>query len=89
MEAVAHEMADSGSYEYITIQRSWRTATGRLSENRRIPDIIGVRRDGKVDAFEVRSKSDNSDALETRLKEGLNSLPPKHRGRTGVIESRP
>ena len=84
--ALAIEMAGSGKYEFVTMQRSWRTATGRVSKSGRIPDVIGVRRDGKVDAYEVISKSDNRDALMQRLEEGMNTLPPKRRGRYDVIK---
>ena len=81
-------MARSGDYEYITIQRSWRTATDRVGQSRRIPDLIGVRRDGRVDAFEVRSKSDRRDEPRKRLREGMRSLPSKYRGQTQVLEPR-
>lgn len=84
----ARSMAESGKYEYITMQRSWRTATGRVSESRKIPDIIGVRRDGKVDAVEVMSASDDEETLEKRLIDGLNTLPAKRRGQYEVIKSR-
>lgn len=81
----AWAMARSGEYEYVTMQRAWRTATGRVSQSRKIPDIIGVRRDGKVDAFEVMSKSDDRKTLEQRLKEGMDTLPAARRGKYDVI----
>lgn len=86
MEAKAQAMARTGDYEYITLQRAWRTATGRVSKSRKIPDIIGVRRNGRVDAFEVRSKSDTNEKLQKRIDEGMQSLPAKNRGRTGIIK---
>lgn len=88
MEAKARDMARSGEYEYITLQRAWRTATGRVGKSRKIPDIIGVRRDGRVDAFEVESKTDKRNDLRQRLRNGMNSLPAKHRGQFDTIEPR-
>ena len=85
----AARMAESGAYEYITLQRNWRTATGRVGKNRNIPDLIGVRRDGRVDAVEVRSDSDTAAALRRRLQIGLNSLPKSRRGRIQVIQPEP
>lgn len=79
-------MARSGKYEYITQQRSWRTATGRVGTSRKIPDIIGVRHDGKVDAFEIESRSDNEASLRSRLKEGMNTLPEERRGDYDVLK---
>lgn len=85
MKAEAERMARSGDYEYVTIQRSWRTATGRVGKSRKIPDVIGVRRDGKVDAVEVRSKTDKSHVLRQRLKKGMRTLPPARRGDIKII----
>ncbi|MEI9983504.1 MAG: hypothetical protein WDN69_10030 [Aliidongia sp.] len=59
MNDLAEALARSGNYEYITIQRSLRTATGRVGTSRNIPDVIGVRRNGLVDQFEIRSNTDN------------------------------
>ena len=86
MEAKALSMALSGDYEYVTVQRSWRTATGRVSKSRRIPDIIGVRRNGKVDAYEIKSKTDNEDDLEQRIREGMRTLPARRRGAFDVLK---
>ncbi|MEZ6143439.1 MAG: hypothetical protein R3B84_22960 [Zavarzinella sp.] len=69
------------------MNRSWRTAlnvtrTGAINKR---PDIIGVRRDGKVDAFEVLSITD--DPLETKIKlrNGMDSLPEEHQGKPKII----
>lgn len=82
-------MAASGDYEYITVQRSWRTATGRVSPSRDMPDVIGVRRDGHVDAYEVWSKTDDKTELWQRLNRGMGTLPPGQRGNVGVIPPAP
>lgn len=89
MDAEAFSMATSGDYEYVTIQRAWRTATGRVSPSTLIPDVIGVRRNGKVDAVEVRSHTDKTSKLMERLRRGRRTLPEKHRGEVKVIEAGP
>ena len=89
MEAKAVAMALSGKYEYITLQLSWATATGGVGSSSRRPDVIGVRHDGKVDAFEIQSDSDKDKALRRRLEEGENTLPPERRGWTEVIRADP
>ena len=82
-------MVQSGDYDSITIQRSWRTATGRESSDRAIPDVIGNRRDGRVDAFEVASKTDDPAALQQRLDSSMNTLPPQRQGTTTVLDPEP
>ena len=79
-------MAQSGEYEYITMNRSWKVTTGlkKAAGNLR-PDIIGVRWNGIVDAFEVMSKSDEEEILLGRLNEGRQSLPATNRGTVRVI----
>ena len=47
--------------------------------------MIGVRRNGVVDAREVQSDSDTFDALMERLEEGRNSLPVNRQGKIDVI----
>ena len=89
IEAEALRMAESGEYEYITMQRSWRTATGREVRSRRIPDIIGVRRNGKIDAVEIKSASDQPDALMQRLNEVMNALPDGRRGKPKILDPNP
>ena len=74
-------MAASGKYSHIVIgDRSLRTATGLKDASRRRPDIIGIRNDRKVDAFEVPSISDSEELLQIRLKEASLTLPEELRG---------
>lgn len=89
IEREANKMLESGKYDYVTMQRSWGTATGRITKKRSIPDLIGARLDGRVDAFEVKSRRDKPEDLMDRLKKGMYSLPLDRRGRYSVIESRP
>ena len=89
IENQANRMAQSGTYEYVTMQRSWRTATGRVSRSGAIPDVIGVRRDGRVDAVEVASRTDDPAALRSRLVDGMSTLPAGRRGTVSVIDPEP
>ena len=82
-------LAPTGDYEYFTLQRSWRTATGRVAADGKIPDVIGVRRNGKVDAWEVESTTDDPAILRQRLSKGMNSLPLERRGNIDVIPPKP
>jgi len=72
-------------YAHFTLQRSWRTSTGRVATSNSRPDVIGVRADGKVDAWEVASQNDKENLLGARLREGLMSLPKANRGETDVV----
>lgn len=81
----ARELAESGEYQFITLQRSWRTATKRTNESRLIPDIIGRRRDGTYDAWEVMSDSDTRPALRQRLNKGLQGLDIRERGEGFIL----
>ena len=78
-------LAATGEYEFVTLQRAWRTATGRVATSGRMPDVIAVRKDTRVDAWEVKSDSDKVIELRLRLREGLNTLPPARRGTVDVI----
>ena len=88
IEAEALRMAETGEYEYITMQRAWRTATGRQVKSRRIPDIIGVRRNGKIDAVEVKSATDEYKVLKRRLDEVMKTIPDERRGGHKILEPR-
>jgi len=82
----ARALAKTGDYEYLTLQRSWRTATGRVGTSRAIPDVIGVQRTGVVDAWEVESLTDNQQALRSRLQTGQSSLPLQRQGTIDIIQ---
>jgi hypothetical protein len=89
MNNLVNRLAATGEYEYITLQRSWRTATGRAGDSRSIPDVIGVRRNGTVDAWEVRSATDDPIVLRDRLRSGMDCLPPERRGTIEVLPPEP
>ena len=80
------KMAKSGEYEYITMNRSWKVSTGLDNAAGDLrPDIIGVRRDGRIDAFEIMSRSDSEKSLVKRLRDGLKTLPKERMGAPWVI----
>lgn len=86
IDRLAGEFADKGDVAYIVLgDRSWRTATGRVASSNRRPDLVVVRKDGRVDAYEVLSNHDSVAILEARLKEGQRSLPARHQGDTDVF----
>jgi hypothetical protein len=89
MNNLVNRLAATGEYEYVCIQRSWRTATNRVGPSRSIPDVIGVRRNGVVDAWEVQSATDIPDVLRQRLRDGMNTLPPARRGNIDVLPPEP
>jgi hypothetical protein len=89
MNNLAQRLAESGEYEAIYLQRSWRTATGEFRASSKMPDVIAVRRNGIVDAWEVRSASDKPDALWQRLRQGMDSLPLERQGNIDVIPPAP
>jgi RHS repeat-associated protein len=84
----ANKMSESGEYLYILIQRSWRTALDHTYNNplfRKIPDIIGIRKDGRIDAFEVKSNTDKTEVLQNRLKQSMEALPEEMQGEYDVL----
>ena len=89
MQNIGESWAHSGEYDYVLYQRSVRTATGRVGTSTNQPDLIGVRRDGKVDMIEVRSKTDSMQQLQQRLTDAQNSLPADRRGKTGIVTPQP
>ena len=82
-------MVESGNYEAIYMQRSWKTATGLANASSEIPDVIGVKRDSRIDAFEVRSNSQTQTELDTKLAEGMKLLPVNRRGLPQTLEPEP
>jgi hypothetical protein len=81
----AETLTATGRYKYITVNRGWKYATGEGSSKR--PDVIGVRRNGKVDAWEVESPSDNPYLLHSRLTgpDGIRGIDENRRNIAGVL----
>lgn len=59
--------------------------TKAIVSNRR-PDIVGVRKDGRIDLFEVPSKMDDPKILNNRMDEVLKILPEDRRGDKKIIK---
>jgi RHS repeat-associated protein len=87
MKKIVEMYGKSGEYEYFTLQRTVGFSTGQGS-GRKIPDVIGVRRDGKVDVWEVESRTDNPFIADAQIKRLLETLPEKHRGTAKVLRPR-
>jgi hypothetical protein len=85
---VAIEWAKSGMYKEIRLNRAYKTATGVQTTPRRLPDVIGIRHDGKVDVVEVRSRTDNEKELRQRNQEAMKQLPESMRGDIDIRYSR-
>jgi RHS repeat-associated protein len=77
---LARTAAATGNYEYLTLNRRWSTSTGGVSSDTRRPDVIGVRCDGRVDAWEAISTHDTFAELAARLTAGMATLPAANRG---------
>ena len=63
-----NELAESGEYKKIYVNKGIRNEVKDVTPNRRA-DITAVKRDDKIDLFEVPSKSGDPDKLVERMKE--------------------
>jgi RHS repeat-associated protein len=84
-EQLANRLAASGKYERVYLGQSWTTATSGTVRSRNLPDVIGVRKNGKIDAWEVESATDNALALYERLKGKMQELPAAMQGTIKVL----
>lgn len=87
-EKLAKQAAESGQYEKVYLGSEWETATGQKVPFDRAPAVIGVRKDGKIDVWEVESKTDNAHVLMNRIKQNMDALPPEMRGDAVVARPR-
>jgi hypothetical protein len=71
------------------MQRTVRTAVGRSVERGAIADLVGVRHDGRVDMMEIRSDTQTTAELMTKLSEERTLLPERYRGDIFVEEPLP
>jgi propanediol dehydratase small subunit len=88
-ETLANIRVLDGSCEYVLMNRSLRTATGRTdlgTQATRRADIIAVRRDGRVDLYEVLSPSQDPEDLYQKLDEMKAALPERNRGKIFVYD---
>lgn len=66
MLSEADDMAFSGKYNKVYLNKGIRNEIPNASTNRR-PDIMGVRKNGKIDQIEVMSKTDSYSTLQNRM----------------------
>ncbi|QDU71017.1 Nodulation protein O [Mucisphaera calidilacus] len=83
-DRLAEQLAATGNYEYITTNLTWRTtlndaAGNPLTDSPRRPDVIAVRRDGRVEAYEIPSELDDPTLLYNRMQEIMQTLPDERR----------
>ena len=62
------EMAASGDYVEIYVNKAISTATSGRIQSRLRPDIIGVRKGEGYDVIEVRSPSQKSEQLQRKVR---------------------
>lgn len=73
-------MSKSGEYSRIRLNRAFSTTDEVQSLSRRRPDILGIRRDGRVDAVEVPSWTDDRRFLFDRNWDVFEDLSDLRRG---------
>jgi hypothetical protein len=74
----------SGDYSEVYINKALKTAglkTTGSANNRLRPDIIAIKRNGKVDIIEVRSPSQSPKQLQNKLNGMLSNIP----GSSGIM----
>ncbi|MDH7475764.1 MAG: hypothetical protein QHJ74_17450 [Anaerolineae bacterium] len=74
IEQKVQEMAASGEYSEIYVNKAVSTATGGEVQSRLRPDIIGVRKGGGYDVFEVKSPSQEFKQLQEKIRFMRNNL---------------
>lgn len=79
IQGKADDLAATGNYSHITMNRGLNTATGRLSADATRPDIIAVRWDGKVEMFEYLSPPQTRPELRAKMEAAMNTLPQQYR----------
>ena len=84
MLSEADDMAFSGKYDKIYLNKGLRNEIPNASANRR-PDVMGVRKNGKIDQIEVMSKTDSRSALQNRLLDNRNMMGTRG-GTINVVE---
>ncbi|MFN9197978.1 MAG: polymorphic toxin-type HINT domain-containing protein, partial [Planctomycetaceae bacterium] len=83
------DMANSGSYKSVYMHSKWSKipeGTGVQVSPNRLPDIVGIRLDGKIDMIEIASKTDDLTKLLERNTAIWNQLPAHLRGDIIVID---
>ena len=87
----AIEMARSGQYREIHLNRDWGSFTGGRVTGRK-PDVAGVRKSGEIDVVEVPSRSDQKKGNQHLIDRNdtlMQRLPAEERGRIIIREITP
>jgi hypothetical protein len=81
-------MAKSGQYDKIWLNRAYSTTTATRTIPRRLPDIIGRRKNGRFNAVEVASKSDIG-KIATLIKRNIEAMDQLPIDRQGAVLLKP
>ncbi|WP_372588202.1 RHS repeat-associated core domain-containing protein [Acidovorax sp. BLS4] len=73
-EQLADKLAATGRYVKLGIDLAVRTVTGVPTDPGKRPDVTGLRKDGKVDIFEVPSPTDDLKKLQDKGNQTLKDL---------------
>jgi RHS repeat-associated protein len=84
-ENLADDRSTSGEYRGIHLGRSWAVATGGKVASRRAPDVLGIRKNGTIDVWEVESATDNAYDLFERARQVMVTLPRELQGTIKVL----
>jgi hypothetical protein len=71
--------------EKVFLNRGYKKATGEPVKPNRRPDVTVVKKDGTVNAVEVKSKTDKKTDLESRNIQAMGSIAAEKRGKIRVI----
>jgi RHS repeat-associated protein len=90
-EKIANQLATSGQFSEVHLNRSYEAITGVTTTPRRSPDVVAVGKDGRVHAIEVASDLDmrsqtNLNKLTIRNQIAQGQLPENMRGQIIIIE---
>jgi RHS repeat-associated protein len=81
----AVQMARTGAYDTVYLNRAYSTATGVRTTPTRLPDVVGVANGGRsVTAVEVASRTDDVASLLNRNRQALTQL--ENSGVTGTVD---
>ncbi|MBI1918883.1 MAG: SBBP repeat-containing protein [Planctomycetes bacterium] len=87
---MAARRALSGEYERVVMDRGINEYLGEdLCQPNVRPDVLGIRRDGKIDMLEVRSDGQTHEYLHGLLRKAQDQMKPEQRGKIEVIDPFP
>ena len=88
MRKLVDDLVTTGNYSDIVLNRNMRNATGLAGTDGNVrPDIVAIRRDGRVDTIEVQSGRQSVTGLMHNLEQAQNFLPPQFRAAKWIVRS--